>query len=409
MSGFARLLGGAVLALVAATAAIGATGAIADPPPVVHTQQDLRKLLDAGTPTPLDALTPYGKRRFLDQLTWGRKGLGGFGYTPLIRELDRTQLEAVLRFLDSDSYLPVLGKYIVGPPLRLPEPSADVARRLAQLEQFAAEHAGQRASDATRTTTLGVPAILQRYQMLFGERMNAAALKAQPPGDLLPLFDAAALAANDNPDADAFDHLLLVHDALAARGIDTRRTLDRSLLNAMLAARRFEQARTFTAARPHLADKAIPAVVDKLGPDFQGRSVYDYDAAGNTLTRRPVPHAVGTELLMVVGAGCHFSQDALQAIAADAALQERLRQAKLMLITPPHAAIEFGFIADWNAAHPTLPIRVPASPQEWPGVDALSVPEFYVLKDGKVIGKRSGWPAEGNKAAVVALVEAADG
>lgn len=403
MSRFARLLGGAILAFATATAAV------AVPPPVVSTQQDLHELLATGMPTPLDALTPYGKRRFLGQLRWGRKGLGGFGYTPLVRELDRTQLEAVLRFLDSGNYLPVLGKNIVGPPLRLPEPSTDVARRLEQLEQFAAEDARQRASDATYSTTLGTPALLQRYQILFGERMNAAALKAQPPGELLPLFDAAALAANNNPDSDAFDHLLLVHDELAARGIDTRRTLDRSVLNAMLSARRFEQARTFAAVRPQLADKAIPAIVDKLGPGFHGRSVYDYDAAGNTLTRRAAPYAAGTELLVVVGAGCRFSQNALQAIAADTALQARLRKANLLLITPPHAAIEFGFVAGWNAAHPTLPIRIPALPQEWPGVDALSVPEFYVMKDGKVIGKRSGWPAEGNKAAIVGLVDGAGG
>jgi len=400
MSGFTRLLGGAMLALVAASAAIAA------PPAVVHTQQELRALLDTGTPTPLDALTPYGKRRFLGQLTWGAKGLGGFGYTPLVRELDRTQLEAVLRFLDSGSYLPILGKDMAGPPLRLPAPSTDVARRLEQLEQFAAEDASRRADSVAPITALGAPAVLQRYRDLFGERMDTAALKAQPRGDLLSLFDAAVVAANANPDAEAFDHLLLVHHELTARGIDTRRTLDRSVLNAMLAARRFEQAGAFAAARPQLADSAIPLVVDKLGPGFQGRSVYDYDAAANTLTRRAVAYPAGTELLMVVGAGCHFSRNALQAIAADTALQARLRQANLMLITPPHAAIAFGFIADWNAAHPTLPIRIPAHAQEWQGIDVLGVPEFHVLKDGKVIGKQSGWPDQGNKAAVVGLVEA---
>lgn len=36
----------------------------------------------------------------------------------------------------------------------------------------------------------------------------------------------------------------------------------------------------------------------------------------------------------------------------------------------------------------------------------LDTPEFYLLKDGKVIGKRSGWPAEGNRTALLELLDA---
>jgi hypothetical protein len=36
----------------------------------------------------------------------------------------------------------------------------------------------------------------------------------------------------------------------------------------------------------------------------------------------------------------------------------------------------------------------------------LDTPEFYLLKDGKVIGKRSGWPAEGNRTALLQLLDA---
>jgi hypothetical protein len=375
-------------------------------PAVVHTRAEWDAVLAAGQPTPLDALTPYGKRRFIRGLRWGERGIGGFSTAPLTRELTPEQLQAVLHFVDSDEYLPMLSKDLAGPPLRLPAPSAEIERRLEQLEQFDRDDSRRRENAGLAGSTLADQAVLQRYRELFGERMGAAALRRQPTGDLLPLFDAAALADFKSPDSPAFADLLLVHAELAARGIDTRRTLDDSMLRAMLAARRFEQARAFAAARQQLAHRTVPHVVDALGPGFKGRSEFRYDAASATLTRVAAPPPKGTELLMIVGAGCHFSANALDAIAGDTALKARLREAGLTLVVPPHSPIPFEYITDWNAAHPDLPIRIPAYAQEWQAIAVLGTPEFYLLKDGKVIGKRSGWPAEGNRTALLELLDA---
>jgi hypothetical protein len=383
--------------------------AVQPAPTVVRTQAQWEAALASGQPTPLDALTPYGKRRFIRGLRWGDRGLGGFSPAPLKRELTLEQLQAALHFVDSDDLLPMLGRNLAGAPLRMPEPSEDVERRLDQLERFAYEEDEQRRNAGTATTTLGGQAVQQRYRELFGERMGAASLKRQPSGDLLPLFEAAMLAVGRNPDSPAFAELLLVHAELAARGIDTRRTLDDDVLYFMLAARRFEQARAFAAARPHLAHRTVPRVVDALGSGFRGRSEFRYDAGSATLTRVAAPPPAGTELIMVVGPGCHFSANALDAIAGDAALQARLRKAGLTLIMPPDSPIPLDYMTDWNAAHPQLPIRIPAYAQEWQALDVLGSPEFYLLKDGKVIGKRSGWPAGGNKAALLELLDAEGG
>jgi hypothetical protein len=371
---------------------------------LVRTQAQLNEALSAG-PTPLDALTPYGKRRFLRGLHWGERGLGGFSTIPLKRELTPGQLQAALHFIDADDYLAILSRDLAGPPLRLPAPSAEVESRLDQLERFSAEDDERRRNAEAAGTTQDGQAVLQRYRALFGEHMGAAALKRQPTGDLLPLFEAATLAAEQSPDSPALADLLLVHAELTSRGVDTRRTLDDSALHAMLAARRFEQAQAFAATRPHLAHRPVPRVVDRLGPGFQGRSEFRYDAANKTLTRVAAPPPVGTELLMVVGAGCHFSANALDAIANHPALRTRLRDAGLALVVPPRAPIPLAYIADWNAAHPDLPIRIPAYAQEWQALDVLGTPEFYLVKNGKAIAKRSGWPAEGNRAALLELLD----
>jgi hypothetical protein len=373
---------------------------------VVHAQDQLQSILASGKPTPLDALTPYGKRRFISTIRWGRDGLGGFSTLPLVRELDIQKLAKVLQFLDSARYLPMLGKGVVGAPLRLPQPATDVEQGLLQLERAASVEVEKRMSVESSTTTLGASAVLRRYEELFGDRMEPAALKRQPSGDLLPLFDAATLVSTDNPDSAALTHMLLIQRELNARGIDTSRTLDDAVLTAMLGARRFEQARAFAATRPHLAKRTIPRVVDQLGPGFSGRSVFHYEVKTNTLTRAAAPYPAGTELIMVVDAGCHFSRDALNAISSDAKLQVRMRNARLMLITPPRAAVDLQFIAEWNAANPSLRIQIPYNAKEWQAVDVAGVPEFYLLKNGRVIGQPlSGWPSGGNKAALMSLID----
>lgn len=374
--------------------------------PAVHTEEARRAALASSKPTPLDALTPFGKREAIRQMRWSEKGLAGFGSAPLIRELGHEQLAAVLRFLGASDYLPMLDKKLVGPPLRLPTPSGAVEHDLQSLRQFADKDATRRAAASATATELGAPAVLRRYHQVFGKRLNAATLSAQPLGDLVPLFDAASLAANGNPVSSALDDMLRVHHELTARGIDTRRTLDDAVLYALLAARRFEAARAFAAIRPDLVDVPIPEVVDPLGPGFKGRSALAYNPTRNTLTRVALSPQSSTELVMVVGAGCHNSTNALQAIQDDPAFQARLRGAHLVLVTAPNAPIETHLMSEWNAANPSMPIRAPYSAQEWRGIDVTGIPSFYLLRNGKVVAQRTGWPDKG-KANLLKLIDAA--
>jgi hypothetical protein len=379
-------------------------------PLVVHTQEALRAALASGMPTPLDALTPYGKREVIRKIRWNENGLAGFGSTPLIRELGHGQLAAVLSFLDASAYLPMLEKKLVGPPLRLSALSSQTEQDLQRLRQFAEADATQRAaasaSISASATEIGAPAVLQRYHQLFGNRLNPAMLSAEQSGNLVALFDAASLAAQDNPASSATDDMLQLHHELTARAINTRRTLDDAMLYALLAARRFAKARTFAAMHPDLTAIAIPQVVDSLGPAFAGRSAFAYDAKHNTLTRVAIPGRSGTELVMVVGAGCHHSANALQALQADPELQRRLRQVHLLLVTAPNAPIETRLISEWNAANPSMPIHAPYSAAEWNGIDVTGIPSFYLLRNGKVVDRHTGWSDKG-KADLLKLIGAA--
>ena len=360
---------------------------------VVRSAAQLETVLSQ--PTPLDALTPYGKRRFLQSLAWGEQGIVGFSPDVLVRELEPEQIAVVLAFLGASDYLPMLLERVSGPPLRLPAPSADGEARLNQLIRVQAD----KTVDAGR--------MARHFETLFGERMSGTKLRTLPLGDLPLYFDAAHRAVFGRPDAAASRDFALVYEEMRRRGIDTRRTFDKAMLGHLLEARRFDAARALVAGKPHLAGTIVPTVRDPLGPAFAGRSAYRYKAATQTLVREALPQAAGIELVMVVDAGCAFSARALAALQEDATLRVRLQKAGLILIIPPRASIAVDFIDEWNRANPAIPMRVPYSVEEWQAVDVADVPRFFVLKEGKVVGQLSGWPEEGNKAALIALLDRA--
>lgn len=376
-------------------------------PAVVRTEAQLQAVLTSGRPTPLDAFTPYGKRSFLRSLTWGTRGLGGFGTREMLRELDARQIDAVAAFLDSGAYSPARGRDLSSPPLRLPDPSPEIERRFVLLERFRNEDMASRRSAGAQSSVPDTSGLERHYLASFGEHMSEASLHQLPPGDLPVLFDAATIAGGDGRVALAVEHQRLVYREMQRRGLDTRRGFDETVLDGLLSAREFAQARAFAATRPQLGRWTIPAVRDALGAGFAGRSVYRYDAATQTLIREALPHPAGIELVMVVDAGCHFSADALAALRRDAGLQARLRKANLSLVTPPRSPIALRFVEEWNAANPGLPLRIPYHAREWQAIDVSGVPAFFVLKDGKVVAELSGWPAEGNEAALLALLDTA--
>lgn len=376
-------------------------------PSVVRSKAQLDEVLASGRPTPLDALTPYGKRRLLRGIVWRDKGMGGFSATQLVRELDASQIGQVLAFFDLAAYAKGYSENLSGAPVRLPPPSGALEAQLDRFEQLYRELDEERAPAADASSARRMKPMVSYYDTVFAGRMKPAALRRQAPGDLPALFDAALLASNLDPASPATGHLLSVHREMAARGIDTRRGFDDSVLYGMLAARRFEEARSFAAGRPHLGKHKIPTVVDTLGTAFSGRSLYEYDAGKDVLVRRADPPPAGVELVMVVGAGCHFSRDALAALRANPVLLARLRQANLKLLISPREPIPFWYLAEWNAANPTLPLRVAYDTKEWILIAEANTPEFFLLEDGKPAGHVIGWPKDGNAAALLALLDTA--
>ncbi len=240
--------------------------------PIVRSAAQLQAVLSSSQPTPLDALTPYGKRRFVDSLRWDAKGQATFDTTILVRQLDAQQLAAVLAFVGEQARLPKLAQELVGQSLRMEAPTADAVARLRALERIAARLGSQAGGDASQLS--------RRYMELFGRHLNEYKLADLPPADLPLYFDAAALATRGpyGPQGESVyywkypvRHLLMVYTALKDRGIDTRRTLDATVLRSLLDAQEFNVARQFMSDKPHLRTLVIPSSQVPVGAGATGR------------------------------------------------------------------------------------------------------------------------------------------
>lgn len=185
------------------------------------------------------------------------------------------------------------------------------------------------------------------------------------------------------------------------RGIDTRRVFNPAMLSALVSSRQFAAAREFARRHPDPKSTPIPEIVDHLGETFLGRSVLDPDPLANKLTRRAIAPVRGTEIIMVVGAGCYFSRDALQDIVLDAPLLAKLRAANLLVLMSPGGALPTDFVKQWNQKHREMPLYIAYRREEWRNVDVREVPHFFVFRNGVLQASVSGWPKEGNKAALL--------
>src|SRR3546814_17150940 len=92
----------------------------------IHNQAQLddylRRHVSSGEPTPLDAFSDGARERFLSDLVWGSKGLGGFNRGDLAEDLGDEQIRAVLGLFGSE-----MGAY--APPSRAAGIGIDRARK----------------------------------------------------------------------------------------------------------------------------------------------------------------------------------------------------------------------------------------------------------------------------------------
>ncbi len=233
--------------------------------------------------------------------------------------------------------------------------------------------------------------IAATYRERFGA-LTASDLDALPDASLDLLFRAAEIPVGYTLDPYYAEQMSAAYERLAARSrVEPRHR--RSMFEAWVMLRRFDAARRIAEASPDaghlplLRETAVPSGAPALWALDDGADALTQRAADLTQPR----------IVVVSHPLCGFSQNAARQIAADPELGPRFAVRSLWLL-PQTATLDVDQVRAWQAAHQPYRMAYVDLQRNWPGMDEWGTPTFYFFKDGRVVHKVVGWPAQGRKA-----------
>lgn len=224
------------------------------------------------------------------------------------------------------------------------------------------------------------------------EALKEGAASIDDPGARRAVFEALHLLAFTTK---ATEHALALRAFAESRQVAPPLTVDeqQQVYGVLVGARQFAAAQAWQTLMEEAAREFLPIIIDRLGPGAWP-SVWVVGKTPDTLERRAAKSLAGAQVVMIAGLGCHFSQAAMRAIAADARLAERLAPLTQWLVLP-ESQLGFRNLQAWNTTHATMELRLIHRLEEWPFVERAATPQFFFLRDGKVVAHISGWPKEG--------------
>lgn len=351
-------------------------------PAAIQTASGLAEYLQAtpASESPLSLLPAGARKRFLNTLVWGRKGLGGFDVADLEQYLTDAQIHKVLALFDAQGYASGLhgrAESLTEAQRKAPETPLEKA-----FDSFYFAHAeATHGRHATAATTL--------YDRALAPYQHPPSLAGLDDSDLGLLFRAASVAASTSRDARYLDDLRLDLAELHERGIATRGQIV-GVHATLVTARRFLDANTLAIAYPAAGIKPLPPLQQAPLVHDGSPTALTMAPDGKSMLRQPVDMWV--PLRIVVVAGCHFSEDAARAIRANPQL-DKLFHEHAAWLAPENESLPD--VLQWNREFPDQPMLVAWRKDEWSTLGSWDIPTFYVFRNGKQVDQWSGWGPEG--------------
>ena len=182
--------------------------------------------------------------------------------------------------------------------------------------------------------------------------------------------------------------MMAVHDEYARRGLVPPMALRDRLLQSLIGARQFDEARGY-AARARLEVEYLPPVEVASSGAKGSYPILRVDAARRVLRRENVE--VGDDLhVFVVGfIGCAYSRSAADAIEKHESLRRFMRERSTWVMLP--GRLHFNDVLAWNRDHPATAFAYIDGMESWGFVDDWATPTFYLVRQGRVVSKLTGW------------------
>lgn len=234
----------------------------------------------------------------------------------------------------------------------------------------------------------------ETYERLFRTQLTRAKLTDLSSADLDLVHRAAEITGTYAIEERYARDMVAILDELSRRG-DATKLHYSATYRMLVAVRDFAGARRLAAKYPAEEFEVLPTVrADR--ESAKGPNVWLLSDDRNEVVRRRVDIDAGPRIVVVSHPLCHFSRNAVSAIASDDVLGPVFRSYATW-IAPQSGTLNLLRLQQWNREHRDFRVALVVSQNEWTFVDYWNTPTFYFLKDGAVVQKVIGWPKEGRR------------
>lgn len=363
----------------------------------IQSRADLQRYLEA-TPiaeSPLSRLSPMGRRRFLEDINFTARGIGGYRFGDLLAELTADEIREVLALfgLRASSGLLNDARDVNrnDRPSRWPVPQEPTAIGI-KFDQLRALERLPEDADAGLTDAVRAHAMHDSYDKLFGAE-ESSSLAEVSDTDLDLLFRAANMVIGITNDPKYFDNMDRLLVELQARNL-AQKDHYRVVHEALVLTRNFDRADALARAHPSLELAAIPTIVDKVPTDYTGPTAWLVSQDRYQLIHQAVELDAPAMVIVTAHPGCGFSREAMKTIESDPVLGPVFAKHANWL-APQDGRLDVELLQQWNREHPAVEMTLAVDTREWPAVDDWKTPTFYFFKNGELATKVSGWPLDG--------------
>jgi hypothetical protein len=356
---------------------------------VIGSRAELEAYLAAHETTPLDALSPPAKERFLGSLRFGDEGLMTFSGADLESQLTEEEGRRILRLFGAESYA---GS--VYPEGHVPEPryerENDFERRHVALRE------AQKALEPSASAEERALKMEQAFARLFPDPAESTVSRAEER-DLRAHLKALALMGTYRQGqvgaGEAFQLFQALEEARAVLPSDAAR-----VQTMLIAARRFEDAAALAKRYPNLS--AVPEFRRLTVP--ADRSLWAVEE-GPRLVQQPPKDITGTQLIVIASPICSPTIRLATAALEDEELHRILSRATWLV--PAFGSVLAEPVLDWNQRFDWAPLALVHDEAEWPEIRTWWTPTFYFVKDGQVLETVSGWIPEKSRPELMSAAE----
>jgi hypothetical protein len=242
------------------------------------------------------------------------------------------------------------------------------------------------------STTKQAAAISETYDRLFGRKNRKLGLISR--SNLRLLYRAAYIASFYTFSPKYRRDMAKILAALEERDAATRQDYSH-MYGALIAARKFAEARRFYHAHPNLKRPPPPKYEESPRVNGHHKTVLIISPRQRKLVRKKVEFKQA-QIIVVADPLCHFSRYGLHDIESDPVLA-RIFKTHAIWLAPTEHSLHLDVLQKWNAHHPDVPFVLAYRQTDWPKLYNWKLPTFYFFKNGALVASIVGWSKEGDK------------